>query len=361
MKAREISNHSLTMYQRCPHQYYLNYHTDIESNKIQDSEFLEKGKIIHKVLEKLRKKPEKKHIDRFLATAIRDTTYTPNMNEEVEIKNMLREWLDSRDLSAKVISTECEFNVKVNDVFSLRGYIDVVEKVDMNHFRVRDYKTGKNFKTFDDVQNSTQLMIYSLAVMEKFDVDRVEAGFDQLRFESPQFVEYSKPQLNRFIKHLVKVQKKITDDINHKPCIGIHCSWCDFNHTCKFIKNLNDHEELKNMPLERMAKKYKQYSSKERVSKKRKDELKDMILERLEKANKDSYEGDEIKVSTIQKEYEYYKPSDLLDVLDKENIDDVLSVKKDKLKDIFCSEDLKVIRNKKRKGRGSKYIKVTEI
>lgn len=360
MKAREISNHSLKLYERCPHQYYLNYHTDTETNKIQNDDFLEKGKIVHEVLEKLRKKPKKKYIEQFLSTTIRNTEYTPNINEEVEIKKMLREWIDSRDLSAKVISTECSFNVKVNDDFSIKGYIDVVEKVDTDFLRVRDYKTGNNFKDLDDVYNSSQLMIYSLAVMEKFDVNRVEAGFDQLKFEPPTFVEYSKPQLYKFIKHLTKVQNKIANDINHKPRMGKHCAWCNFNHTCKFIKNLNDHEELKNMPLEKMAKKYKQYSGKEKVSKKRKDELKDMILKRLEKANRDSYDGKKIKVSTAQREYEYYRPSDILDVLDEENIDDVLSVKKSKLKDIFAPEDLKAIQHKKKKGHSSKYIKVTE-
>ncbi len=360
MKADRLSNHSLTMYQDCPHKYYLNYHGDREKNHMQETEHLDMGTMLHKCLEILRKKPDETNIEPTVSRVIRESDYTPEFKKKKKMKELLVDWLETRDTSTEVIKTEMDFNAQIDDEFKIHGYIDLVEKVKTDHFRIRDYKTGKNYKDGQDLKESTQLKLYTLAVMEVFDVSTVEVAYDQIRFGPPDFYQYSKSELHKFYKYLKDIQHKIANDIDHKPNLSYKCAWCDYNDSCQFVNALDDAEELKDMKLEKLAEKYSEYQAKEKTAKKQKDRAKDIITERLDKADKDEYDGEDYKITKIQREYEYYRPRDLVDIIDMSEVDEVFKVKKKKLKEILAPSDLEALKKKKKTGKGSKYVRVSE-
>jgi|GEM_PF-6937407 len=359
MKAKKISSSRISQYTRCPSEYYYDRHTDIEPRDLTDNSSMHYGSIMHEVLETIRRNPEHQDISDVIMQINKNyKDYTLNDNEFEEMINLVKNWFRTRDISLEVLDVEKRFKVPLRD-FYITGIMDVVEKIDSNSIRVRDYKTGYYFKDINETKNSTQLKLYTLAAMEIYDVDNIEVAFDQVRYEAPEFIQYSKEELRNFIKYVISIQNKIKIDTEHEARPGRHCAWCGYTHKCKKIQEQLEFHNLSDLSMDELTEKYQQIRAKEKVINDEKDMLKDMITGKMSDNKMEEFENDKMTVRKTQRHYVNYKPSKVLEFINEENIDNIFKVNKSKLKDLD-DKDLNEIEKYANHSYSNPYIRVSE-
>lgn len=333
MKISKISASSLRQYVRCPHNYYLHRHSDKEPMQLEDNSQLHTGSIIHEVLEKLRYRPKKSNVTDFLHSVNESyKDYTLSLDEIREYKQILEEWVETRDFY-EIVDVEKGFNIQLND-FRLTGFIDVIEKKGEDMYRVTDYKTGKYFRDKSELMESIQLKIYTLAVLEEYGVNNIEVAYDQIRFDKPEYVQYTKKELQEFLKYLKSMYRKIKNDNLHKPTPGFCCSWCDYTRYCDALQEELSLEGIEELSLDELAQRYTMMKARESEIKEQKSQIKEMLEARMDKKNLERFECDDFTVKRMQNTYVKYDPTKVMEYAPADTLNDVLSVKKNELEDL---------------------------
>ena len=84
----------------------------------------------------------------------------------------------------KGFKSKFPFNFKINDTTLVRGFIDRIDKVGKNEYRVVDYKTSKNAKYLTDFQ----LLVYSEALRRVYkDVEIVHGSYIMLKHDCKSY------------------------------------------------------------------------------------------------------------------------------------------------------------------------------
>jgi len=119
-----------------------------------------------------------------------------------------------RDGIPEVIATEFEFTLEEPVLGTpVSGTIDRIDRVDERTIRIVDYKT--NFMPFsgDDLNNSEQFMMYTLACSalkdQLGDFDIVICTYEMIRLGYAQHVVFEEPQLADFQVYMKMLWKKI--------------------------------------------------------------------------------------------------------------------------------------------------------
>lgn len=340
MNVEKVSASRVKQYLSCPQQYYFDRHSDKEPEEFcSDDTPLHMGSIIHKVLEKLRVRPKKEIIPELVHEINEEyEEYILSPEETQEIVDMLEEWLETRDLGYEILSIEEYFKIPIKG-FYLTGKIDVVEKINDSELRVTDYKTGTSFKDKQDLKESKQLKFYTLAAMEKYGMDNVEVAYDQTRFDSPEYIQYSRDDMVGFLQYIVSLRNKIKKDKLHKAKPGWHCAWCDYTHHCPIMQKEIEELEIDGFSYEKMASKYQEIHGKIKVLKGKKKELKKMMIGKMGEQKKDVFENDKVRINKVQSEYTNYEPSTVVENVPEDELDNVLKVKKGKVDDLDLNKE----------------------
>lgn len=361
MKIEKLSTSRIEQYLRCPKEYYYDRHSSKEASDLIDEENLHKGTIIHEALEKLRYKPQKNLISDFLNEANENCEeYTLSPSETKEIIDLLKNWIETRDLGYEILDVEKYFKIPVKD-FHLTGKIDVIERVDDNYLRVTDYKTGSSYKSMSDLKDNTQLKLYSLATMEIYDVENVEVSLDQIRFESPEYIQYSRDELVDFLQYVVSLRNKMKDDEIWRPKPGYQCAWCAYHEHCPAIQRTLDELEIDGFDYEELGKKYNQVHGKIKVLENKKKQLKKMMVNKMDKEGKEEYKSDDIAITKHQNQYTNYDPKTVVETVSNDSLSDVLKVKNSKISDLDLSQEQRdKLEMSKNISYSSSYVRVNE-
>ena len=358
MRSHKISSSSLETYLKCPHQYYLRYHGNGDTSILHEDKYLRFGIIVHKALEILRSNGNNKDVVNCLTEAQTEENMVLKPDEFSDAVDLILNFMSTRDIvDVEVVETEMKFEMEIKN-FMINGYIDCVEKVDDNHFRVRDYKTGHSYLDMNDLNNSIQLKMYSLAVMHKYDVENVEVAYDQLRFDAPEFKQYTKDELIKFVKYLCSIQQIIKEDDTHEARIDWHCRWCNYFDSCEYANNIVEIEEehIVSLPLERVVALFHEYNEKSKIAKKIADCLKVRITDEMGNKMTDEFESSNWKATMTRRNMRSVNATDIADKIPLEAYNDVFNVSLGKLKNIL---DEDIISQYTRTIYSNPYLRVT--
>jgi putative RecB family exonuclease len=179
----------------CQRKYYYNYVAKLPKK---DWPWLTFGNFNHLVLEKfhnyiifLKKRKhqydKKALLKRAFLSALRKTARVANAGKAVMLtqdqidasKALLQKYYKRIDANEpNVHSTEKYFEIDLGDNIILRGYIDRIDMIDKNTYKITDYKTSKAaFK----INKTAQLAIYAIGFRKTLDAEDVEI-YKQLDF-----------------------------------------------------------------------------------------------------------------------------------------------------------------------------------
>lgn len=362
MRSEKLSASSINTYNKCPHMYFMKYHTNKKPTMLKEDFHLHFGSIIHKALEIYRNLVDAgKNVSLFKCLHKADEEYKQyslDNSEFEDAQKMLDNWLNTREIEYPLVNTEEYFVVNIRD-FKIHGYIDVIEKIDSNHYRVIDYKTGKTYKNKHEAMESTQLKMYALAVMDLYEVENVEVAFDQLRFESPEFIQYTTDQLRKFVQYLYHIQRTIKNDREHHPRIDWHCRWCDYSNHCEFIDEIDSVSEIEEALIKgdfsNLVALYNEYLEKSKRAKSLADEFKKLITEEMKEKNIEEYESQTFSLTKSYRKLKRVDYSQVLEYVPPEVADEVFQVKLSKLKELVNMDEIDY-----RIEHSSPYLRVTQ-
>jgi RecB family exonuclease len=230
----EISASGINLYLQCPYAFKIKY---IDKVEVQfENPYLITGKLVHRALElffneKMKDKTTLTTPADFLKIALEDYGHMNALQLEDCISEA-KHYLDIYTplaVTLNPVSTEQYFELKLDEDFTLRGYVDLVVK-EGKKYHIIDFKTTRG-QIKDNVKYTLQLSIYHLA-------HNVDAYY--LHYITPTHVEVkqiepiNKEDLNEIIDNV-----KASVYSNNFPPIGMvnnQCGSCNYRKHCKFAK-----------------------------------------------------------------------------------------------------------------------------
>jgi len=269
-----LSFSAIETFNTCQRKYYYNYLLKLPKKHWP---WLTFGNFNHLVLEKFHKyiiffKKRNKSYDkkalmkRAFYSSIRKSSRLANGGKQAFMtkdqleasKVLLQKYYKKIEINEpNVLFTEKYFELELGDNITLRGYIDRVDQLGKNKFKITDYKTSKEAY---DINKNDQLAIYAIGLRKTLDAEDVEI-YKQLDFikvgkimpaaeEGQKHDEATdKSLLERLLKTGQNIRDKIATDKdeqqwNYKE--NAFCFCCDFKSQCfasRVIKNnTNDFE-----------------------------------------------------------------------------------------------------------------------
>ena len=134
----------------------------------------------------------------------------------------------------EILGIEEKINIKLEDK-EMVGYIDRLEKRGDEYYII-DYKTNNWLKSQEEIDNDTQLATYQIAVMERYNTDKVVLNWHFLNFNELLQSKKTPEQINDLKKELLEKIKKIESEKEFKSCKSRLCDWCEFKSLCPEFK-----------------------------------------------------------------------------------------------------------------------------
>jgi CRISPR/Cas system-associated exonuclease Cas4 (RecB family) len=224
----EVSYTKLSLYQKCPLAYRFNYVDKVPKLPVPA---MHNGIIAHKLLEMLGKTGGNWDAAQ-RATIIKYHDY----GKTIEIANELKSWFTVREF---INAKEFEYPVLFDyNGFTFKGFIDRLD-YDNNVFEIVDYKYGNFEHTHNEIEESLQSHIYAFAIMQKFNVDKVQFLYHNLKQQTKyrrtiRMSELRMPYIESLAQSLVESLEDKDVGFPAKP--STDCMWCQFTHICEPYK-----------------------------------------------------------------------------------------------------------------------------
>lgn len=236
----KLSASSMGTFKKCSQQYKYRYiiKPDVPET---DWSFLEFGKCAHRVLELFHEHlmhnvEEVENYPLIMRNSFKAAL--PEFNPIIlkpdfpELKQVLQDYLNviKRDGLPPVIHNELSFNFKI-DKYTVRGFIDRVDKIGDGEYHIVDYKTNKNPKYL----TSDQLRLYALAVKEIYpDAKTIRGSYVLLKHGSrTKDWTFTEKDYQEAKDEVIRIGTDITLGRNWKKSPSVLCGWCDYHTICQ--------------------------------------------------------------------------------------------------------------------------------
>jgi putative RecB family exonuclease len=134
----------------------------------------------------------------------------------------------------EIIGVEEQIKITIEGK-ELIGYIDRLEKRG-EEYHIIDYKTNNWLKSQQDLDNDNQLATYQIAIMEKYNTDKVILNWHFLNFNELLQSKRTKEQIELLKKELLKSINEIENAKEFKTCKSRLCDWCEYKSMCPEFK-----------------------------------------------------------------------------------------------------------------------------
>lgn len=236
----KLSASSIGTYEKCPKKYHYHYIEKPDVPK-QDWSHLEFGKCAHRVLELfhndlMENVRETKAYAGIMRDAFKKGLKEFDLNilkdELPELKQVLQHYLNSilKDGLPHVVANELNFEFQIEGNL-IRGFIDRIDKITPEHYRVVDYKTNKNPKYLTNFQ----LLLYALAIKEKFpEVKKISGSYVLLKKDATTIdYDFTEKDYLETIEKIKTIGHSIDTSTEWEKKPSILCNWCDYQGICQ--------------------------------------------------------------------------------------------------------------------------------
>ncbi len=145
---------------------------------------------------------------------------------------------DGFDLQTEVLGVEEFFEMNLDGLPPLIGYIDLIEKSPDETISLIDLKTASKKLTAANVNSNLQLTAYSLGAERLgFDPEQLGLRLDVLlKTKTPELVRYETTRTQRDRERFVKMVTQVWNGIERGvwfPKEDWHCSQCPYSQPCE--------------------------------------------------------------------------------------------------------------------------------
>lgn len=314
----------ISQYLQCPDKFY-----DINENGYkEDTIFTGMGTAIHGIMEDYWTNPENTNIDELF-----EKWWTNHAPAEQELYNEWRElvpkYFESNVIGQpkpNIIALELEFTTEIAGI-PVSGTIDRVDRISDDTIMIVDYKTNQMPYTLDELKNSVQFKLYTLALQNLKDVvgdfKHVTCVYEMLRTGQKQYVTYDQEELDIFKDWMKVIWAKMLSGKDRKPKINKYCGFCLKRHKCHAYEELIHsntttvmHEEV---DIEQLIGEYDTLKQNVKILEGRLDEMNAMIKEKIVDEGGEITVGD-YKWSMSVSQRTSYSAKGVIDILSAEGL-----------------------------------------
>lgn len=233
-----ISASGIKTYESCARKYYYTY---VDKLPKKDWAHFDIGTLVHGTLEKFHTIVVKND-DMFLNTrSIIKQCFQEQKNEMKSLKNDVIKTsknliisyfksLERDGMNYNIVSVEEGFNIKLNERYSVRGFIDRIDIDEDGVFHIKDYKTTKSKQYMDNFQ----LRVYGIHLLDKNpSVEWFRASYIMMKFDG-ELLSYklNKEDVEKTKDELIRTCDQIQSEEKWTKKVSKLCEWCDFKSTC---------------------------------------------------------------------------------------------------------------------------------
>ncbi len=245
-----FSHSKINTFFNCKYQYKLRY---IDRVKVDYKTSIEgfMGSLVHNTIEKLHRtlknkktlipKPllvqfynqrwDLKWSDDILIVKDKPMNYYKKKGENI-ISNYYERFHPFNKFSTIDLETKDYLKLN-NDNYSVR--IDRLAKDKSNNYYVIDFKTSSRLPSDDDIKNDTQLSMYSLHILKKFNLDEINLIWRMLAFNKSLKLKRTKKELSEIKESIENKIKIIKKEKEFKPNLSKLCHWCSYQDKCEYF------------------------------------------------------------------------------------------------------------------------------
>lgn len=342
MRVETMSYSFMEAFLRCPLQHHFKY-SDKKEPRVTDETNLRFGQLVHSVLENIRKSGM--NIDDATAQAIKDMEFDVLPSMITDAKDLVKIWLKSADMSGMVAQTEWHFDRPLlGKNFRMNGYIDLIENMPDGTMRITDYKTGYTIYTYEDLQNSLQLLMYAVVAFDEWHPAGIEICYDMIRMCRITY-RITKLDIIRTIDRIERIRSMIEACTDPKPKLGAHCGYCAYNHHCKAFLDLKDmSKDALVIPeegnVEGMVRGYNKIYQIYKATEARKDQAKALLEGFMTENNRPVIDLGDVRAKMRFSTSLEYNPVIVTEILSKDDLPKVISVEKRRMDDFIKGKTL---------------------
>lgn len=123
----------------------------------------------------------------------------------------------------------------------VRSMIDRIDKVAETEYEVYDYKSNYQPFSRDEVEESTQLALYHMAVKALYpEATKIRCVFDMVRHGRFPTI-FDSERLEKLRVYMVGIWNQVRNSAYPVPELNKFCSWCDYKGNCpEYIEAMNE-------------------------------------------------------------------------------------------------------------------------
>ena len=238
----------LTTYENCPLQYKYRYIDELKPEGFSIESFM--GSRVHETLEKLYydlmhcKLLSLEELIQFY-----NERWSKNWSQNIFI---VREQYGSenyREVGKKciehyyrkfapfdqdiTIALEEPVNIKLNEEYSLIGYIDRLSKTHDGVYEIHDYKTSMTLPTKNDFEKDRQLALYQLGIQDLYpNAKNVRLTWHYLFFDETITITKTVSEIQNLKDEIIALIKQIEESEEFRPHESVLCRWCAYEELC---------------------------------------------------------------------------------------------------------------------------------
>lgn len=239
-----LSASRVKTYKDCARKYYYTYQERLPRK---EWEHFDLGELVHGSLEIFHKEYISDEIKPDNPAGLMKTAFQTHQDSiEKEKKILLADnvIIEARDIlrnymlnlkkngigSKKIIVVEDKFNIRLNDKYSVQGFVDRLDIDKDGIYHIKDYKTNKNSKFMDPFQ----LQTYGIYLLDKYpEVENFRGSYIMLKCDGQKIsYNFNREDVEKVKKSLIESADQITSEERWVPRPTKLCDWCDFKNPC---------------------------------------------------------------------------------------------------------------------------------
>jgi len=354
----KASYSALDTFRQCPLKYKFRYIDKIKAPKSKEAVF---GSKLHKALQYFHSQsPASPTLDELL-TYLKNIWESEVFSDEQEDMvyfseaiNILKNYYNKYYLKNKnkftVIDTEVNFTVTLKNQTqtgtlpsecALRGIIDRIDKTEQG-IEIIDYKTAKRLPSQQTADNSLQLSIYCLGLINRWP-KLARKGLKNIKLTFYYLKHQEAITTTRNNQQLEEVKQEVWDRLaaikkgKFKPRPSVLCDWCGYKNICPMWRHkFKTEETTSDQEIKKIVNEFFELKEENKKNRNRIAELKEEINQYLDREKVErifSNFGYITRSSRVRFKYDGHKLKEILQPLGR--WEDTLTVDGKKLKKIM--------------------------
>ena len=254
-KKERYSHSKISTFEQCPLKYRLRYIDKIKIKQKSIEGFL--GSMIHETLEWLYRQVKKEKTPKmdeviFYYASNWEKNFEPEkyfiVREGLTVKDYLEKGLKflldyyqtNYPFEDNTIAIEKIVSILLDDSeeYEFMGIIDrLVYNPETEYYEIHDYKTANNLPDSDKVENDRQLPLYSIAVKDDFNTNKIKLIWHYLAHNKKIHSKRTDEQIIKLKEETINLIKKIEDTKIFPYNKSILCNWCEYRKICPAKNN----------------------------------------------------------------------------------------------------------------------------